>query len=115
MTINLASMDEINQTSDSEVAPFTAWTTASKSMQSSEVNSFTAVITLLQTPGFGSTDQWDSESVIELIETIEDLQDEELIQAVAEARQQIREGDVLTYEELLEELGFTEEELSDES
>jgi hypothetical protein len=115
MTINLASLDEINQTNDSEVILCAAWTTASKSMQLSEVDSFTAIITLLQTPGFGSTDQLDSDSIIELIETIEDFQDEELMQAVAEARRQIREGDVLTYEEFLEELGFTEEELSDES
>jgi ABC-type iron transport system FetAB ATPase subunit len=117
MTNNLASIN--GQTSDGEVTSHGfdfAWTAASKSIiqQLSEVNSSTAE-DIMVFPMPASTDEWDPDPIIELIETIEDLNDEELIQAVAESRRQIREGDVLTYEELLEELGFTEEELSDES
>lgn len=49
--------------------------------------------------------------IMEELETTMELNDEEYMAAIAEAREDIRLGRTLTLEELDRELGFTEEEL----
>jgi hypothetical protein len=51
--------------------------------------------------------------LMELLGTVEELSDSEYMAAVAEAREEIRLGQILTLEELDKELGFTEDEIAE--
>jgi hypothetical protein len=66
-----------------------------------------------------TVDVWEVESsfseLVELLETFRDLNNEEYMAAIAEAREDIRQGRTLTHQQLLDELGFTTEELHDEA
>ncbi len=52
--------------------------------------------------------------ILEELETVRELNDKEYLAGIAEAREDIQLGRTLTLEELDQELGFTEEELSAE-
>ena len=52
--------------------------------------------------------------ILEELETIEDLQDKEYLMGVAEAREDIKLGRILTLAELDQESGFAEDEIIDQ-
>lgn len=52
--------------------------------------------------------------LIELLETVDELQDKEYLAGIAEAREDIRVGRILNLEALDKEFGFTEEEIGAE-
>ena len=54
------------------------------------------------------------QELIELLETVDDLEDKEYLSSIAEAREDIRVGRILSLEELDKELGFSAEELGAE-
>ncbi len=53
--------------------------------------------------------------LVELLETADELKDEEYLASIAEAREDIRVGRTLNLEGLDKEFGFTEEELGAET